>query len=151
PLFIRGAGVAEGPYQRLVAAALDHLVATPRDLLEQTYFEPQRLDELALDVRAHDALHPAFKRTNYLFGEWDPHLIDNQGYYRRFVVRRVILDALSAWMSTATDLTPAARLHDASAVLCGTILMASAISGWGPAAHDSTSSLSSLLPVVARQ
>ena len=42
-------------------------------------------------------------------------------------------------------------LFDASAVLGGTILMASAISGAGPDTHDSTVSLTSLLPKVARQ
>lgn len=150
PLYIRGAGVAVGRYHDLVAAALAHLAATPRDLLDQASFDPERMDELALDVRAHDALHPAFKRTNYLFGEWDPHLIDSRGYYRRFVARRAVLDALLGWIDAPSDLSPAERLHDASAVLCGTILMASAISGWGPAAHDSTASLASLLPVVAR-
>ncbi|MBA3314756.1 MAG: hypothetical protein M3552_00115 [Planctomycetota bacterium] len=151
PLFLRGAGVAVGPYHDLIRATLEHIVATPPDLLEETSFDPQRLDELALDVRAHDAMHPVFKRTNYLFGEWDPHQIDSHGHYRRFVVRKVILDSLVGWMRSATDLPPAERLHDASAVLCGTILMASAISGWGPAAHDSTVSLASLLPIVARQ
>lgn len=151
PLYLRGAGAAVGPYQQLIEHALAHIAATPRDLLEQASFDPARLDELALDVRAHDALHPVFKRTNYLFGEWDPHLIDNQGHFRRFVLRKVILDALVAWIDQAADPPPAERLNDASAVLAGTILMASAISGWGPAAHDSTISLTSLLPVVARQ
>lgn len=151
PLYIRGAGVAAGPYHDIIAATLEHLTATPKDLLDQASLDPERLDEIAVDVRAHDALHPVFKRTNYLFGEWDPHLIDNQGHFRRFVVRRVILDALLVWMSSATELSAEERLHDASAVLCGTILMASAISGWGPTAHDSTVSLTSLLPVVAHQ
>ncbi len=151
PLFLRGAGIAIGPYHDLMRATFEHLAATPADLLEETSFDPARLEELALDVRAHDAMHPVFKRTNYLFGEWDPHQIDSQGHYRRFIVRKVILDSLANWMKSATDLPPAERLHDASAVLCGTILMASAISGWGPAAHDSTMSLASLLPVVARQ
>lgn len=151
PLYLRDAGVAVGPYREIIAATLEHLEATPADLLEESSFDLARLDELAVDVRAHDALHPVFKRTNYLFGEWDPHLIDNDGHFRRFVVRRIILDSLCAWMGTATDLPPAERLHDASAVLCGTILMATAISGWGPAAHDSTVSLTSLLPVVAHQ
>ncbi|MGC1272888.1 MAG: hypothetical protein WBC44_04215, partial [Planctomycetaceae bacterium] len=151
PLYIRGAGVAVGPYHDIIVAALEHLAATPADLLEQASLDPARLDEIAVDLRAHDALHPVFKRTNYLFGEWDPHLIDNQGHFRRFVVRRIILEALLAWMSSATELSADERLHDASAVLCGTILMASAISGWGPAAHDSTISLTNLLPVVAHQ
>jgi len=151
PLYLKGAGIAVGPYHDLMRATFEHVSSTPADLLEETSFDPARLDELALDVRAHDAMHPVFKRTNYLFGEWDPHQIDGQGHFRRFIVRKVILDSLVNWMKLASDLPPAERLHDASAVLCGTILMASAISGWGPGAHDSTMSLASLLPVVARQ
>lgn len=151
PLYLREAGAAVGPYQQLITLALEHLSATPRDLLEQASFHAERLDELSLDLRAHDALHPVFKRTNYLFGEWDPHFIDNQGYFRRFVLRKVILDALVTWIDQTSDIPLKERLHDASAVLAGTILMASAISGWGPAAHDSTISLTSLLPIVARQ
>jgi hypothetical protein len=151
PLYLKGAGIAVGPYHELMRATFEHIAATPADLLAETSFDPALLDELALDVRAHDAMHPVFKRTNYLFGEWDPHQIDQTGHYRRFVVRKVILDSLANWMKSATDLPPAERLHDASAVLCGTILMASAISGWGPAAHDSTMSLANLLPIVARQ
>ena len=151
PLFLAGAGVAVGPYHDLIAAALEQLAATPADLRRQSDFHLDHLDEIAVDVRAHDALHPAYKRTNYLFGEWDPHTIDNAGFYRRFVLRKAILDALLGWMAAETDLPPAERLHDAGVVLCGTILMASAISGDGPTAHDSTASLTSLLPVVARQ
>ena len=42
-------------------------------------------------------------------------------------------------------------MYDAAAVLCGTILMASSIAGSGPDTHDSTVTLTSLLPKVARQ
>ena len=41
-------------------------------------------------------------------------------------------------------------LVEAAAVLAGTILMASGISGEGPAAFDSTVTLSKLLPKIAR-
>ena len=36
------------------------------------------------DARAYDHGHPANRRPNYLFGEWDPHLIDRHGHYRRY-------------------------------------------------------------------
>ena len=50
--------------------------------------------ELALDPRAYDFDHPVNKRPNYHFGQWDPHAIDPRGFYHRFVVQQVTLDAL---------------------------------------------------------
>lgn len=151
PLYLRGAGVAHGPYHDVVKAALELLRQMPPEVLAEAYFDPELLDELAVDLRAHDHIHPANKRTNYLFGEWDPHQIDLKGRYRRFVVRKVILDALLDWASKQKRVDAAEVLFDISAVLCGTILMASSISGYGPECHDSNVTLSSLLPRVARQ
>lgn len=151
PLYLRGVGVAHGPYHDVVSRALELLRSTPEDLLAEAHFSLDRLDELALDVRAHDHLHPANKRTNYLFGEWDPHQIDLRGNYTRFVVRKVIMDSLLQWIGEQKRVPKEEVLFDASAVLGGTILMASAISGSGPETHDSTVSLTSLLPKVARQ
>ena len=150
PLYVRDAGVAAGKYQELIEHTLSFLRDTPEEILFAAHFDPNLLDELALDVRAHDHNHPANKRTNYMFGEWDPHVIDNSGFYRRFLLRQIILDALLHWMDEQT-LPPEEVLHDASAVLCGTMLMASSISGAGPNTYDSTVSLTTLLPVVARQ
>jgi hypothetical protein len=79
PLFIRGADVAHGPYHDLVARGLELLGATDRDLMAEGGFDPQLLDELALDPRAFDFAHPVNRRPNYVFGEWDPNHIDNQG------------------------------------------------------------------------
>ena len=42
-------------------------------------FFPDAMSELAFDPRAYDFDHPANKRPNYHFGEWDPHCIDNKG------------------------------------------------------------------------
>lgn len=149
PLYIAGAGVCASPYQAIVEQALTLLREAPAEVLASARFDIARVEELALDTRAYDHDHPMFKRTNYLFGEWDPHLIDGKGYYRRFVVRKIILDALVQWVSRQTDQTEA--IFDTGAVLCGTMLMASAISGDGPASHDSNVTLTSLLPKVARQ
>lgn len=149
PLFIAGAGTCSGPYQRVIDQTLIQLRSTDEDVLVGAHFEMDRMSELALDMRAYDHDHPVFKRTNYLFGEWDPHLIDNSGYYRRFIIRKIILDALVDWVSLQEDQDEA--VFDAGAVLCGTILMASAVSGDGPACHDSGVTLTSLLPHVARQ
>ncbi len=151
PLFLKGAGVAHGPYEAVISRALELLRSMPADLLAEAHFSLDNLDELALDPRAHDHLHPSNKRTNYLFGEWDPHIIDLKGNYRRFIVRKVILDALLSWIDLQKRVSVEEVLFDAAAVLSGTILMASAISGSGPETFDSTVSLTSLLPKVARQ
>jgi hypothetical protein len=151
PLFIKGAGVAAGAYHDLVAGALAILGEMPGEILASAYFDPACLDELALDVRAYDHGHPVYKRTNYTFGEWDPHCLDVAGRYRRFVVRAIILDALRDWMAQADHVPPDERVREAAAVLAGTMLMASSVSGSGPDTHDSNVSLTSLLPKIARQ
>lgn len=151
PLYIRGAGAATGKYHDLIEHALEVLANTPQDILAMAHFDQSHLDELALDVRAYDHSHPVYKRTNYTFGEWDPHCLDVGGWYRRFVVRTIILDALCDWMEQTKELAPAEKLFEAAAVLAGTILMASAVSGAGPDTHDSNVNLTSLLPKIARQ
>lgn len=152
PLFIAGVGVAQGPYRDLLEHAFHHLRQTPEDILLDSHFQLSQLQELSLDLRAYDHLHPMYKRTNYMFGEWDPHQIDLSGKYTRFVLRSIVLDALFDWIEKASLKLPReAVLFEASAVLCGTILMASTISGSGPNTYDSATSLSALLPKVAGQ
>jgi hypothetical protein len=158
PLFLRGAGVQGGKYHDLVERALRILEATPEAIRTDAHFDPSLLDELALDPRAYDFGHPADKRPNYCFGEWDPHLLDNQARYRRFVVRQILIDGL--WQRTQltsrerqrpeSTLDRAELLYESAAVLAGTILMASGICGSGPQTHDSTVSLSTLVPKIAR-
>ena len=150
PIYIAGAGTAAGRYHDLVARTMAFLDEAPADLLEESHFHRAQLDEIAIDLRAHDHLHPVNKRTNYMFGEWDPHCIDVKGNYRRFIVRKIILDALADWVEQGKG-PREERLFDAAAALCGTMLMASSISGSGPETHNSTVSLTSLLPVVARR
>ncbi|MBM82180.1 MAG: hypothetical protein CMJ78_16560 [Planctomycetaceae bacterium] len=150
PLYIKEAGVATGRYHDLIASTMRFLENASETILVNAYFHLKNLEELSLDVRAHDHEHPVNKRTNYMFGEWDPHLINTRGFFTRFVLRKSILDSLQDWI----DNNPGNHeevLYDASAVLTGTMLMASAISGYGPDTHDSTISLTSLLPIVARQ
>src|SRR5262245_27568212 len=151
PLFIKGAGAATGRYHDLIVGALKILEEMPADILSSAYFDAACMDELALDLRAYDHAHPVYKRTNYTFGEWDPHHLDVSGRYRRFVVRAIILDALRDWMAQAEDVPAEERIREASAVLAGTMLMASSVSGSGPDTHDSNVSLTSLLPKIARQ
>ncbi|HZZ81968.1 MAG TPA: hypothetical protein VFE62_25945, partial [Gemmataceae bacterium] len=150
PIFIRGAGVAFGKYHALVERALKILADVPHSISADAYFDLELLDELALDPRAYDFNHPADKRPNHCFGEWDPHLLDNQARYRRFVVRQLLLDGLWRRAYESKDGDPAEMLFESAAVLAGTILMASGVSGSGPHAHDSTVSLSTLVPRIAR-
>nr|MCU0871108.1 hypothetical protein [Pirellulaceae bacterium] len=149
PLYIRGAGVVAGPYQRVVEATLDLLRETDPSLLREAFFDPELLDELAFDPRAYDFDHPANKRPNYHFGQWDPHHIDNSGLYRRYVIRQVTLDALMRRTVTEQGLDSDELLWEAAAVMAGTIIMSTGVSGAGPETHDSTVTLATLLPRIA--
>lgn len=150
PLYIAQVGPAAGPYQEVVQRCLEILNDVPRDILRQASFNLEMLDELALDPRAYDFDHPINQRPNYHFGQWDPHFIDNAGNYRRFVVQQVTLDALLA-RTLEEHIGPRDQLlFEAAAVLAGTILMASGISGWGPGAFSSTTTLASLLGPIAQ-
>jgi len=151
PLYFSDVGAAVGPYEQLIASTVAFMRDLPDDLVGTAHFDITRMSELSLDMRSHDHLHPVNKRTNYVFGEWDPDEIDTKGFYRRFIVRRLIIDSLIDWIHRDGKKADPERLFDASAVLAGTILMASAISGSGPQTYDSSVSLTSLLPVVARQ
>ena len=124
--------------------------STDADVLTRAYFDPALLEELAVDPRAYDFDHPVNKRPNYHFGQWDPHRIDGRGRYRRFVLQEVTLDAVFQRTQDQHELPPEEVLFEAGAVLAGTMLMASAVSGNGPDAHDSSVTLSTLLPRIVR-
>ena len=145
PLYIAGAGVAVGRYRQLVTLALDLLRNTDRSLLDAAWFDPDLLDELAIDPRAYDFNHPVNKRPNYHFGQWDPHHLDRQGRYRRFVLQQVTLDAILERVEAAGAVPRDELLFEAATVLAGIILMASGTSGGSPQAHDSSTTLATLL------
>jgi len=149
PLYIAGAGVGVGVYQELVEKALAILRATEPMLLHQAWFDPEVLDELGLDPRAFDFEHPVNRRPNYHFGGWDPHQIDLQGRYRRFVVQEVTLKALLSRVDERRDLPRDEVLFEAAAVMAGTMLMGAGVSGSGPESHDSSVTLAKLLPHIA--
>jgi hypothetical protein len=149
PLYVREAGIDVGPYQPLIAKTMELLRGTPAELLDMAYFDPDLLDELAVDPRAYDFDHPANKRVNYVFGQWDPHCIDGQGRYRRYVVTSVTFEALWHRVENEKDLPYDERLHEGAAVLAGTMLMGSGVSGRGPDTHDSSVTLANLLPRIA--
>ena len=156
PLAVHGAGAAHGRYRRLVADALAILERAPEPLLRQADFELANLEELALDPRAFDFLHPAASRPNYLFGLWDPNRIDERGAYRRMVVQQATLDGILSWPDAAgADAGAEAaerRLElcrESAAVLAGVMLMASGLSGHGPGAASAGLPLADLLPRIA--
>ena len=149
PLYIAGVGVTAGPYEGVVTECVAILKRADPDTLRRAYFDFALLDELAIDPRAYDFDHPVNQRPNYHFGQWDPHLIDNSGNYRRFVVQQVTLDALLARLDDETSAPREELMSEAAAVLAGTILMASGLSGNGPDAFASTVTLASLLPIIA--
>src|SRR5262249_937149 len=150
PLFLRGAGVGHGPYQPLVKQALDILAAAEPAIQHEAGFDPRLLDEFAFDPRAYDHGHPANRRPNYIFGEWDPHHLDDQGRFRRYVARQITLDALLERVRQPGDLDPDELLTEAAAVLAGTVLMAMGTSGASPTSHDSSATLATLMPRIAR-
>jgi hypothetical protein len=150
PLYLQGGGVAAGRYHDIVARALETLAATDPNLLTEAQFDLKLLDELAVDLRAYDHGHPVNRRPNYVFGEWDPHHLDNQGRYRRYVARKITLDALLERVDQAEPADREERLTEAAAVFAGTILMAAGVGGSGPTAYDSTVTLATLIPRIAR-
>ncbi len=149
PIYIAGVGPGAGPYAKLIARAIDILNSTDRALLRETQLDPALIDELAVYPRAYDFDHPVNKRTNYQFGEWDPHVIDNRGHYRRFVLRQLTLDTI---LSRVAEAEPAGDdfLFEGAAVLAGVMLMASGMTGNGPEAHDSSVTLATLIPRIAK-
>jgi hypothetical protein len=152
PLYFRGVGTAPGRYQPLVHQALEVLQQTASTYLEEAGLDLGLLDELAIDPRAYDHAHPANRRPNYVFGEWDPHRLDSQGRYRRFVVRQVLLDGLGCYVreeAQASGRGDDELLREAATVLAGTILMASAMTGSGPSFYDSSTTLARLVPRIA--
>lgn len=149
PIWTEGIGATAGPYQAVVEQCMNILHATDPDILHRASFDVSRMEELALDPRAYDFDHPVNQRPNYHFGQWDPNRIDGSGFYRRFVTQQVTLDALLARIDDRQGIPEDQLLYEAAAVLAGTILMASGISGSGPGAFASTVSLPSLLGPIA--
>jgi hypothetical protein len=150
PLYLRGAGVACGRYRDLVARGLEVLSATDPALLAEAGLDLNLLDELALDPRAFDFGHPVNRRPNYVFGEWDPYHLDNQGRFRRYVARQVTLDALLERVENPAPLERAEAMTEAAVVFAGTLLMAAATSGGAAGAYDSGTTLATLVPRIAR-
>jgi hypothetical protein len=133
----------------LIEQALEILGATDSQLLFQAWFDPDLLDELAFDPRAYDFDHPVNKRPNYLFGQWDLDRLDNSGNCRRYVFQQVSLQAMLSRVLRRGKLPHEEVLFEAGAVLAGTMLMGSGVSGNRPDAHDSSATLNTLVRHIA--
>lgn len=149
PLYVAGAGVAYGKYHDLVETALQMLSQTDEDILEQAGFELALLDELGMDPRPYDFDHPVNRRPNYQFGMWDMHHLDEEGRYRRYVVQHTTLEAIRSRIDEAEPKYQQEYIWEAAAVLAGTILMGSGMTGCRPSTHDSSVTLGTLLQRTA--
>jgi hypothetical protein len=154
PIYIQNAGVAFGRYEQITKQALEILRETSPHILRAAHFDPAKLTELAIDPRAFDFDHPINQRPNHHFGQWDEHSIDGNGFFRRFIVHQVTLDSLVNRAAEMADENSEPErvqeaMTEASAVMAGTMLMASGISGSGPGTYDSNTTLATLLPVIA--
>ncbi|MBQ9371445.1 MAG: hypothetical protein IJU03_04580 [Thermoguttaceae bacterium] len=150
PLYYDGVGVAQGIYSEVVEHCLKILRDTDESLLFSASFDPDKLRELAIDPRPYDFDHPVHLRVNYAFGTWDDRAVDDDGYFRRFIVPRSNLDSIMKRVWDEND--PRMRkeyAYEAGAVLAGTILMASGICGGRVQAYDSTVSLHDLANKVS--
>ncbi|MFT5303727.1 MAG: hypothetical protein ACI814_004547, partial [Mariniblastus sp.] len=153
PIYIHNSGVACGRYQAITEKAIEILNLTDPHLLRAAHFDPEKMSELAIDPRAFDFDHPINQRPNHHFGQWDEHSIDGNGFFRRFIVHQVTLDALLERVDkiaeTEGESSQSDALSEAAAVMAGTMLMGSGISGSGPGTYDSNTTLATLLPTVA--
>src|SRR5262249_44483321 len=135
PPSLRASGAGGAPYQAIARQPIDLLPAAAPALLAEAQLDLALLDELPPDVRAYDHGPPVNRRPNYVFGEWDPHHLDNQGRFRRYVARKITVDALLSRIDEPGPGTREERLFEAAAVLAGTILMSTGVSGSGPVSH----------------
>ncbi|MEL7497732.1 MAG: hypothetical protein AAFN77_08995 [Planctomycetota bacterium] len=153
PIFVRDVGVAFGPYQLMLGKALELIRQTNPHIGRAAHFSIERLDELSIDTRAFDFDHPINQRPNHHFGQWDEELIDGDGFFRRFIVHQVTLDALLERVEDSTQgeqgIDSEEAIMEAAAALACTMLMGSGISGSGPGTFDSNTTLGSLIPNIA--
>ena len=149
PLYVKDAGAAYGPYKRVIEIAIRTISETDPNILRAAQFDLDKMDELAFDPRAFDFDHPINRRPNHHFGQWDENSISKSGNYQRFIVHEITLSSLLKRTENPHHLPSEELIFEAGAVLAGTILMASAISGCGPGAYSSETSLADLLPVIA--
>lgn len=149
PFWVRGAGAAYGRYQRLLDEAMGILECTSEELLRASYFDLEQLEEIVLDPRGYDMEHPAHHRPNFFYGLWDPRKLNSQGYYCRFVLHDVDIAGIWDRVVKGPPEEYEELIFESAAVLAGTILMASGISGDRPGAILSTVQIDKWLQRIA--
>ena len=153
PIYIQGVGVAHGRYYNLLSETIRLLENTDAHILRAAEFSLERLKELAVDERAFDFDHPINQRPNHHFGQWDDDTINLDGYFERFILHAVTLEALLDRVAACEAEDPPvprdeAMVEAASALAC-TMLMGSGIAGSSPSTYDSNTTLGTLIPVIA--
>ena len=153
PVYLKEVGTSQGRYRELVETAIDILRQTNPNILREAYFSLERLDEIGIDPRSFDFDHPINKRPNHHFGQWDAHEIGEDGFYHRFIIHQVTLDALlnrieRKQVDGDTAYNRQLMIEGGSVLAC-TMLMASGISGAAPDSFDSNTTLGTLLPTIA--
>ncbi len=148
PIYTFGSGSAYGPYRDVVNEANRSLSIAGADLVHEAGFTFSDMEELAVDPRAYDFLHPVHQRPGHQFGEWDTNQVSTKGRYTRYVLRTEIIDAITRW-AYESGWPIEDSLFASGAALAGTIMLASGIGGTAPGSHQSTISLSTLVPKMA--
>lgn len=150
-LYYEGAGVAVGPYRKVIEKTLEIIGVTDYDILFDASFDMSKLRELAVDPRPYDFDHPVNRRLNYSFGYWDDRSVDNDGYFRRFIIHRTVLDAIVSRIEEAGDDSALQEryVYEAAAVLAGTMLMGSGACGGRFQQFDASTQVSSLADKIA--
>ncbi len=149
PIYLANVGGAFGPYRELVEQAIALLQDTDPDLLRRAQFQLEYLQEIAVDPRALAFDHPVNRRPNHHFGQWDEQSVDSTGFYRRFIVHSITLDAMLSRVRETNGIPHDELILEAGAVLACTMLMGSGISGQSPDAYDSSVTLGKLVGVIA--
>ena len=149
PLWIRGAGVAVGRYRELVERAMAILDATDPMLLLEAMFDP------ASSTSWPSIPAPTTSTTRSTSG---PIISSASGTWASWTTRaaaavsslqQVALDAMLERLADRGDLPYEEVLFEEAAVLAGTMLMGSGISGNRPDAHDSSVTLVTLVQQIA--
>ena len=153
PIYIQDVGVAHGRYHKLLSETIRLLENTDAHILRAAEFSLEHLKELSVDPRAFDFDHPINQRPNHHFGQWDDDTIGLDGYFERFILHAVTLEALLDRVAGCNDEDPPvpsdeAMVEAASALAC-TMLMGSGIAGSSPSTYDSNTTLGTLIPVIA--
>jgi hypothetical protein len=147
PLYLTSVGAAYGRWQRLLQESWHVLTKTPETLLERAGLFLDQLEVISVDPRVYDVHHALVRRPGHSFGEFDPDDLNSEGYYRRFVIRRWMLEVLEEWIADHQHEDLA--YFEASVTLAGMMLLAGGMTGGRPGFHLADCSIGKLLSRMA--